>query len=149
MKMDGRTVGCAAHGADVVPLVERHGKHGVFFGCSHYPRCRTLVDLRRGKFGGAAVVYLPPGVWVDCGSPEHWQWWRLEMKRRQEHADGVFREQRFGDYFDRDSPYDDALDDANPALPYGLNLILRADTGYEIFARLFGEEVISEHPEHQ
>ena len=145
MKMDGRTVGCAGHGK-VVRLVKRRSAGGEFFGCPHYPTCTTMVDLRRGKFRGPAMSWLPPGKWVECGSPEHWQWWRQEQARRRDRALGVFREFRAGDYFDRESPYDEALDDANPAFDRGLNMVFHG-TAYEVYAMLFGEDLISETPD--
>lgn len=146
IRTDGRAVGCSAHG-DVVLLVERRSRHGTFYGCPHYPKCRTTVDLRRGKFGGPAVVYLPPGVWASCGSAEHWAWWKQEQQRRKEWAEGRRRCEQLGEYFDRESPYDEALDDANPELARGLNMVMEFPNGYAMFAAFFGAEVINDYPE--
>lgn len=54
-------------------MVLRRGTYGVFFGCSHFPRCRCTMPLAEGTFrllqtNGMALYAVSRPCW-KCGQP--------------------------------------------------------------------------------
>ena len=57
----GEAPPCPECGAE---MVRRHGRYGIFYGCSRYPECKTIYDPKRKKVPQEEQVSLP------CPRPE-------------------------------------------------------------------------------